>query len=204
MTTPGASAEPATIAPTRRRNAADSKRLLLEAASELFDERGFDGTTTRDIGERAGLDPTLITRYFGNKAELYLASLRMNFAAEEPGALRDLLDTGRMTSLLDRVGRRGTGPIYDTALRAHSNPAIDAQARSVLTARFVDPTEQRIVAAGTPKDARLRAEIIAAAFVGVAVGRTSGAFPTLAATRSAEIEKLLVEALRNLLAGPAD
>jgi AcrR family transcriptional regulator len=34
----------------------------LTAAKDLFDERGFQRTTTRDIGERAGLDPTLISR----------------------------------------------------------------------------------------------------------------------------------------------
>ena len=182
----------------RRRNADDSRQALLTAAGELFSERGFDRTTTRDIGERAGLDPTLITRYFGNKAGLYVATLRTNFAAEEPGALRDLLHPGRMTALLDRVGRRGTGPIYDAALRRHTDPTVDTEARAVLTERLVDPMEHHLSEAGSP-DARLLAEIIAAAFVGVAAGRTSGAFPTLAGTPSADVEDLLAQALGNLV-----
>lgn len=196
--------EPATAPAARRRNSNDSRQLLLTAAGELFSERGFDRTTTRDIGERAGLDPTLITRYFGNKAGLYLATLRTDFAAEEPGALRNLLHPGRMTTLLDRVGRRGIGPIYDAALHRHADPAVGAQARAVLTERFVDPTEQQLLGAGGLPNARLRAEIIAAAFVGVAVGRTSGAFPTLSETAPADVEKLLVQALSHLLPGPDD
>ena len=190
---------PAPPSPTaRRRNSDDSRQSLLAAAGELFSERGFDRTTTRDIGERAGLDPTLITRYFGNKAGLYVATLRTDFAAEEPGALRDLLHPGRMTALLDRVGRRGTGPIYDAALRRHTDPAVDTEARAVLTERLVDPMEHHLSDAGSP-DARLLAEIIAAAFVGVAAGRTSGAFPALAQTPSADVEELLAQALRNLV-----
>lgn len=187
--------------PRRRRNAADSRRALLEAARELFAERGFDRSTTRDIGERAGLDPTLITRYFGSKAALYVAAVRSDLAAEEPGALRDLLQPDRLTDLLDRIGRRGTGPIYDAALRPHSDLVVDAEARAVLAERFVDPIERRLRGGAAARDARLRAEIITAAFVGVAVGRTSGAFPALTAARSVDVADLLVHALSIL--GPA-
>ena len=77
-------------APARRRNAADSRQALLAAAQELFAERGFERSTIRDIGDRAGLDPTLIARYFGNKAALYLAALRSDFDAEDD-AVPDLL-----------------------------------------------------------------------------------------------------------------
>ncbi len=202
MTTSVPVATAAGAAPRRRRNAADSRQTLLEAARELFAERGFDRSTTRDIGERAGLDPTLITRYFGSKAALYLATLRTDFAAEEPGALRDLLEPTRMLELLDRIGRRGTGPIYDAALRPHSDPIIDAEARAVLTERFVDPMEQRLRGDATAQDARLRAEIITAAFIGVAVGRNNGAFPALTAAPSADVAELLAHALSDLRPPP--
>lgn len=200
MTSPSVAAK----TPARRRNAADSRQALLDAASSLFAERGFDRTTTRDIGELAGLDPTLISRYFGNKAALYLATLRTDFAAEEPGALRDLLEPGRMTELLDRVGRRGPGPIFEAALRQHTDPVIDAEARSVLAQRLVDPLEQRMTADGAhhadhdETDARLKAEIITAAFVGVTMSRHSGAFPALAAAPAARVAELLTQALSKL------
>ena len=43
--------------------------------------RGSSGTTIREIGERAGVDAALIARYFGSKADLYIAAV----AAEDAG-----------------------------------------------------------------------------------------------------------------------
>src|SRR3982751_553674 len=59
----------------RVRDAAASRRALLGAAGELFHARGYEGATVREIGERAGVDPALIARYFGGKEGLYLAVL---------------------------------------------------------------------------------------------------------------------------------
>jgi AcrR family transcriptional regulator len=75
-----------TAAPPRRRDAAATRRALLDAARELFDARGFRGTTVRGIGERAGVDPALIARYFGGKAELYQAVLDAGARGATPGA----------------------------------------------------------------------------------------------------------------------
>ena len=155
--------------PARRRNSADSRQALLTAAKDLFDERGFQRTTTRDIGERAGLDPTLITRYFGSKAALYLATMRSEFAADAaPG---DLLAAGRMTELLQRVGDRGAGPIFDAALRRHPDAAVDAEALALLAQRVVRSAGWRRSPSGRSATPTLLAEIVGAAFIGVAVGR---------------------------------
>jgi AcrR family transcriptional regulator len=47
------------------------KRLLLEAARELFAEKGFSGTSTREVAERAGVTEPMLFRHFGNKANLF-------------------------------------------------------------------------------------------------------------------------------------
>ncbi len=39
----------------------------------LFSEQGFDGTTTREIAEAAGVNEAIIFRHFGSKEELYWA-----------------------------------------------------------------------------------------------------------------------------------
>jgi len=41
----------------RRHDAQASRQALLDAATELFDDRGYDATTVREIGERAAVDP---------------------------------------------------------------------------------------------------------------------------------------------------
>src|ERR1700709_461434 len=65
--------EPA--AARRPHDAEASRRALLDAAREVFDEVGYDRATTREIGERAGVDPALIARYFDSKEGLFTAAI---------------------------------------------------------------------------------------------------------------------------------
>ena len=51
-----------------------TKRKLLDAALEAFAENGFQGTSTRNIAERAGVHHPLITYHFKNKDELWRAA----------------------------------------------------------------------------------------------------------------------------------
>lgn len=53
----------------RRRAATsrESRRLLIDAATELFAERGFRRTTFEDIAERSGISRGSIPWHFGNK-----------------------------------------------------------------------------------------------------------------------------------------
>ena len=51
------------------------RQLLLDAARGLFAERGFKGTATRDIAERAGVSEVMIFRHFGSKANLFQESV---------------------------------------------------------------------------------------------------------------------------------
>lgn len=43
---------------------------IIEAAEELFAERGFAGTSVRDIAESAGVNLAMISYYFGSKEKL--------------------------------------------------------------------------------------------------------------------------------------
>lgn len=49
----------------------DAKRLLLESARELFAERGYAGTSTREIAKAAAVSEPMIFRHFGSKAGLF-------------------------------------------------------------------------------------------------------------------------------------
>lgn len=57
---------------------------ILEAAIKLFAENGFNGTTTKQIAEEAGVNEALIFRYFSTKRELYGAIIERKIE-EEPG-----------------------------------------------------------------------------------------------------------------------
>lgn len=56
-----------------------TKQKLLDAALEAFSENGFQGTSTRNIAERAGVHHPLITYHFRNKEELWRAAANRIF-----------------------------------------------------------------------------------------------------------------------------
>ncbi|MGW1025287.1 TetR family transcriptional regulator [Streptomyces sp. NPDC002577] len=176
--------------PARRRDAARSRELLLQAARELFAERGFDRTTTRDIGERAGVDPALIARYFGNKTHLYVATLQH---PTDDAAPADLLDPARLLEVFERVDR-GPGPITQVAVQPYSDPAAQDAARAALHARMVEPLLERFTREGLDRP-RLRAEIVVAALIGVLLGRRSGAFDELGQAGPDDLITLLRDSL---------
>lgn len=43
---------------------------IIEAAEKLFSEKGFNGTSVRDIAEHAGVNLAMISYYFGSKEKL--------------------------------------------------------------------------------------------------------------------------------------
>ena len=55
----------------QKRDAEATAERILHCAQEVFHERGFDGATTREIADRAGVNLALIKRYFGSKLGLF-------------------------------------------------------------------------------------------------------------------------------------
>ena len=73
-----ATAEPA---PRATRPSADATRgRILAAALELFADRSFDGASTRDIAERAGVSQPSLGYHFRSKDELWRAAVTSLFA----------------------------------------------------------------------------------------------------------------------------
>ena len=78
----------ATIRPAVTRPSADETReRILTAALELFSERSFEGATTRQIAERAGVAQPLLNYHFRGKDDLWRAAIDSLFAR-----LRDVLN----------------------------------------------------------------------------------------------------------------
>jgi AcrR family transcriptional regulator len=59
--------------PPTRVPAEGRKQQILEVATELFARQGFNGTTTRQIAQRATVNEAIIFRHFPTKEELYWA-----------------------------------------------------------------------------------------------------------------------------------
>src|SRR5689334_22360024 len=137
----------------RRRDAAGSRRALLTAAAALFDERGYEAATIRDIGERARVDPALIARYFGGKEGLYLATLTEQKRPPLPGDPVEAL-----TAMLSKSDGR---PFPLGMLSPTLNPDVRACSARIVRTQVIEPLaaelERRDVA-----QAELRAETLLA------------------------------------------
>lgn len=58
-----------------RRPRGEARRLLLDAARDLFARKDYRATTTREIAEAAGVSEYLLFRHFGSKAGLFREAL---------------------------------------------------------------------------------------------------------------------------------
>ncbi len=60
----------------------DRRRQLIEVAIELFAQKGFGGTTTKEIAAAAGVTEAIIFRHFATKQDLYQAILDTKCASD--------------------------------------------------------------------------------------------------------------------------
>jgi AcrR family transcriptional regulator len=67
---------------TPRLTAAERRRRIVDAVRDVFAEKGFDATTTRDLARAADVSEALLYRYFPSKDSLYAAVL--NACAKGP------------------------------------------------------------------------------------------------------------------------
>ncbi len=70
-------------------SAPETRDLILKTARSVLAERGFPGTTIREIANRAGVNPAMVHYYFGSKRGLHTALIE-RIAAELRGRVEAL------------------------------------------------------------------------------------------------------------------
>lgn len=91
--------------PQTRYSSADRREQILDVATGLFAQQGFQGTTTKLIAEKSGVTEALIFRHFPGKEELYWAVIerKINCAAPLERLLENLEAGGEDLDVLSRV-----------------------------------------------------------------------------------------------------
>lgn len=87
----------------RTRERADTRQLILDAAREMFVERGYEATTMRAIADRIEYTPTAIYHHFRNKEALLAELCGADFHAL--GAAFQKI--GRILDPIERLRRSG-------------------------------------------------------------------------------------------------
>ncbi|MBP1720071.1 MAG: putative Transcriptional regulator acrR [Deltaproteobacteria bacterium] len=67
----------------KRMSAKGRREQILEGAWSLFAQKGFRGTTTREIAKRLGISEALMFKYFPTKAALYRAIIQKRMHGTE-------------------------------------------------------------------------------------------------------------------------
>ncbi len=88
----------------RRTSAPGARKRVLDAALALFCERGYRGTTTRAIAERARVNEVTVFRQFGTKQGLFLAVVHRETDIAQALDGFELRPSGDMVADLARVG----------------------------------------------------------------------------------------------------
>lgn len=160
---------PSTFPCARGRNASATKQAILEAARHCFAQEGYDQVGVRDIAALAGIDPSLVNRYFGSKEGLFSAAVSSKFDLSE-------LFSGDRSTLGERLLRfvlkkKPPGHEHDplvALLRSSSSDVAGHMLRDALLDGFVRP----LAALLEGPNAKERAELVGCNLLGILVYRT--------------------------------
>lgn len=189
----------------RRPGTSTTREQLIDAARELFAERGYDAATTREIAARAGVDPGMIRHHFGSKENLFLQSLegaggivdRMQEIVEGP--VEDLAE-----GLLRRMLSVWDSPISSAGIAiirsATQHEWAAKLARDFILKSAIRPVVARVEA--DPDVAAVRAALVASQMGGLLLVRYILRAEPLASASHDTVAEAIVPTLQRYLTGP--
>jgi AcrR family transcriptional regulator len=111
----------------------DIRERLLDAAAQVFAERGYDGTRVGDVARRAGLSTGAIYSRFQNKSDLLMSALVERATTEYDGTVAHLRTMPYEQSLLgtaDAFVRLNEPLLLDALAAAQRDEALAEQLRA--------------------------------------------------------------------------
>ena len=164
--------DPGSIQPSSTREA------ILTAARESFLAQGYEGTTIRAVARTAGVDPALVSYYFGSKGDLFGAAVNLRVRASEEIAAAvsgDLRSAGpRLVRLsLTAWDDAADGATFRTLLRWMATDVSAPEAiQTYATEQIAVPMAEALKQSGLPEvSARERAPLAGSQVVGLAMIR---------------------------------
>jgi AcrR family transcriptional regulator len=174
--------------------ASDTPTAIRAAAATLFAERGYAGTSLREIAKAAGVDPALVIRHFQSKEKLFLETMQLNLDHQP------LLDWP-----IETLGERFVAFLLDSdenvrgvfiaLLRASDGEQIGSRLQAAHNAAFVEPLRSRLEG----EDAELRARLAAALVGGLLYSLWVVGDEQLLATDHAELVRRYGSLLQTLI-----
>jgi len=180
-----------------RRNPQASRAAILEAAREVFAERGYARATIREIARRAGVTHGLVMRHFGTKEQLLITALPGPRAAAGavPGDLETLPDRVAAAFVAETESAEGEHAVVALIRSAASEEAVAMPLYAAME-REVTTAFREVLGPGT----EAYADLVGSLLIGVTFARHVARTGTLAELTGDELVVHLVPAIRALLA----
>jgi AcrR family transcriptional regulator len=183
----------------RPRRSDATRAAILAAARERFAAEGYERATIRAIAADAGIDPTMVMRYYGNKEKLFAAAADVDLELPDLTAVpSDQVGTRLARHFLDRWE-------HDEAMAAllragATNEAAAQRMRAILVAQLVP-----VVAAvcPDPSQAPARAALVASQVLGAALCRYVLVLSPFAEMPPEDVTAWLGPTLQRYLTAPA-
>lgn len=189
--------------PGRWRTGTQSRERILAAARACFARSGYDRATVRQIAREAQVDPAMVHYFFGSKGGLFVAA--MEFPVNPSDEIADALNADQA-----EIGVRIVQHFLDSwdaagsiqPLLALMRSAGDDQSVNVFAEYIRREITTRIAAAATGEDPDLRAELVGAHLMGLALARYVVRLEPLASTDSTVVAAWIGPSIQRYLTGP--
>ncbi|MGK6356745.1 TetR/AcrR family transcriptional regulator [Sphingomonas sp. DT-207] len=182
---------PPTQAP-RSRNAAATRQAMLASARRHFARESYENVGLREIAGDAGVDPALVSRYFGSKEQLFKEAVRGDDEHIMHGVSRADLPAHFAALLLDGKGEDAQDADAQIdrlmiLLRSASSPKASSIIREAIDEDILEP----VAALLGGKDAELRASLCLSVLMGTGILRSALAVAPLSAAGSGALQRRL-------------
>jgi AcrR family transcriptional regulator len=183
----------------RRRDAAATRIRLLDAARELFLAHGYSAIGLREVAAKAGVDVTLVRRYFGSKQRLFTEATDVSDNVEE---VQDAADNAVGQTMIARVlaARRDVEAPLFALLRSSGDPSVVARLNAQLESGLTRNLAKRI----TVENPRIRADMVAALLLGIGVQRVLLKKKPMVSARDHDIAAVFLEAFEAITKLPQE
>jgi AcrR family transcriptional regulator len=177
-----------------------TRRAILEAARSAFAARGYEQTTIRGVAAEAGVDASMVMRYFGSKAGLFTAAATANLTAPDllavPARQRGEV---LVRTFVDRWEDAATRDELMLLLRAAvTSEAVAARLQATLGQLITAP-----IAALGEQDAAERGSFIATQLLGLALCRYILRLEPLASLPASDVVAAVAPSVQRYLIRPA-
>ncbi|MFI6205115.1 TetR family transcriptional regulator [Streptomyces sp. NPDC051041] len=193
--TPGTSD---TGTPAPRRRSAATRDAILAAARERFAADGYERATIRAIAGDAGIDPSMVMRYYGSKEGLFAAAVAVDLKLPDLGALpRAEVGHALVTHFLTLWEQN---EVLTALLRVGAAGGAGAERMQGVFRDQLLPVARQVCP--DPEQVPVRAALVAAQLLGVALTRYVLRIPPAVALAREDLVAWLAPTLQRYLTAP--